>query len=274
MTLKIRLGSVGAVVEPDKDNAFVDAAKQLEQLGFPSIWVIGGPLESLGQLGHLVASTHKARIASGIIAADRFAAEDVATFYRDVEASHPGRFVLGLGGARGPDSFVALNAYLDRLDELSVPASARIMAALGPRSLDLARGRAAGAFPVLVTPDYIVQARERLGDGPTLAVEQFAIIDEEAERARAVARAPLGYMSKLPFYQASFRRQGFEDHEISELNDRLVDALVAWGDVDRVAARIAEHHAAGADHVAIILMSSTPDFPTDGWTALAAALIS
>jgi probable F420-dependent oxidoreductase len=271
---KIELGSVGAVVQPSKDDAFVDAAVQLEQLGFSSIWVIGGPLEGLSQLGQLVEGTQTARIASGIIAVDRFAVDDVAAFYAEIEAAHPGRFVLGLGGARGPDSFASLNAYLDRLDELGVPASARIMAALGPRSLALARNRAAGAFPVLVTPEYVAQARERLGDGSTLAVEQFCMIEADADQAREVARGVLGFMSKLPFYQASFRRQGFDDREIADLGDRLVDALVAWGDVDTVAARIADHHTAGADHVAVILLSAMPDFPLDGWTALARAVLS
>jgi probable F420-dependent oxidoreductase len=274
MASKIELGSVGAVVQPSKDGAFVDAAVQLEQLGFPSLWVIGGPLEALGQLRQLVEATQTVRIASGIIAADRFAVDDVASFYAEIEAAHPGRFVLGLGGARGPDSFATLNAYLDRLDELGVPASARIMAALGPRSLDLARNRAAGAFPVLVTPEYIARARARLGDGPMLAVEQFCIIETDAEQAREVARGVLDFLSKLPFYQASFRRQGFDDREITNLDDRLVDAVVAWGDVDTVAARIADHRTAGADHVAVILLSATPDFPADGWTALARAALS
>jgi probable F420-dependent oxidoreductase len=274
MALNSELGPVGAVVEPNTEGTFVDAGKQLEQLGFPTIWVIGGPLEGLGQLGLLIDGTQTARIASGILAADRFAADDVAAFYQAVDATQPGRFVLGLGGARGPDSFASLNAYLDRLDERGVPAGRRIMAALGPRSLDLARERAAGAFPVLVTPEYTGQARERLGKGPTLAVEQFAIVEADPERARAVGRGPLGFMSQLPFYQASFRRQGFDDSDIADVSDRLVDGLVAWGDVDSVAARITEHHAAGADHVAVILMSATPDLPTDGWAALAESLLS
>jgi probable F420-dependent oxidoreductase len=274
MASKIELGSVGAVVQPSKDRASVDAAVELERLGFPSVWVIGGPLEDLSQLRQLVEATQTVRIASGIIAADRFAVDDVAAFYTEIEAARPGRFVLGLGGARGPDSFATLNAYLDRLDELGVPASARIMAALGPRSLDLARNRAAGVFPVLVTPEYIARARERLGDGPILAVEQFCIIETDAEQAREVARSVLSFMSRLPFYQASFRRQGFDDREIADLDDRLVDALVAWGDVDTVAARIADHHAAGADHVAVIMLSATPAFPLDDWAALARAVLS
>jgi hypothetical protein len=139
MTANIELGPVGAVVEPTKDGAFVDAAQQLEQLGFPTIWMTGGPLDGLGQLGQLVEGTSTARIASGIIAADRFPADEVAAFWTDMQARHPGRFVLGLGGARGPGSFPGLHAYLNRLDELGVLAGGRILAALGPRSLDLAR---------------------------------------------------------------------------------------------------------------------------------------
>jgi probable F420-dependent oxidoreductase len=273
MTVKMELGPVGAVVEPTKDGAFVDAAKQLEQLGFPTVWVIGGPLDGLGQLGRLVEGTGTARIASGIIAADRFPVDEVAAFWKDLDARHPGRFVLGLGGARGSGSFPALHAYLDRLDELGVPADARILAALGPRALDLARDRSAGAFPVLVTPDYVAVARRRLGDGPLLAVEQFAVVESDADRARAIGRGPLGFMSTLPFYQASFRRQGFDDADITDVSDRLVDGLIAWGDADTVAARIRQHHEAGADHVAIILMSPTAGFPTDAWSTLATKLL-
>jgi probable F420-dependent oxidoreductase len=274
MGLKIELGPVGAVVEPGKDGEFVGLARQLERLGFPTIWVTGGPLEGLGQLRQLVEGTDRARIGSSIIAADRFPADDVAAFCRGIDATHPGRFVLGLGGARAPQSFAFLNTYLDRLDELGVPAGARIMAALGPRSLDLGRERAAGAFPVLVTPEYTARARERLGHGATLVVEQFAVVDTDADRARATSRRPLGFMATLPFYQASFRRQGFEDGDIADVSDRLVDRLVAWGDVDAVAARVRQHHRAGADHVAIVLMSSTHDPAIEGWRALVEALLS
>jgi hypothetical protein len=87
----MELGPFGAVVEPSKDGAFVEATKQLEQLGFPTLWVIGGPLDNLGQLGRLVEATATARIASGIIAADRFPAEDVAAFWKKMKVTHPGR---------------------------------------------------------------------------------------------------------------------------------------------------------------------------------------
>jgi len=115
----------------------------------------------------------------------------------------PGRLIVGLGGAHEPSPPSALTAYLDRLEP--VPATARVLAALGPRMLDLARDRAAGAFPVLVTPDYTASARSRLGDDTTLAIEQLVVVDADPRRARAIARGPLGFLGRLPAYQASFR---------------------------------------------------------------------
>jgi DNA-binding CsgD family transcriptional regulator len=96
-------------------------------------------------------------VASGIISVDRFGADEVSALYTGLQATHPGRFVVGLGGAHGPHPLQTLTSYLDRLE--AVPATARVMAALGPKMLDLARRRAAGAFPVLVTPGYTAGAR-------------------------------------------------------------------------------------------------------------------
>ena len=95
--------------------------------------------------------------------------------------------------------------------------------------LDLARCRAAGAFPVLVTPDYTASARSVVGEDTTLAVEQLVVVGTDPRRARAIARGPLGFLGKVPAYQASFRRMGFTGEEIAQLSDRLVDALVPWG---------------------------------------------
>jgi probable F420-dependent oxidoreductase len=256
---KIELGSVGAVVNPTEDSAYLDQAVGLEQAGFSTIWITGGPLDNLGQLAAAVATTKRARVASGILPVFKFPADEVIAFHQELEASHPGRFVLGLGGAHSADPFATLNEYLDRLDAAGIPASARLMAGLGPRMIDLARERASGVFPVLVTPEYVRQVRARLGDDKTLAVEQIVAVETDPERARALARQPLGFLGRAPFYQASFHRQGFNDDEIASLDDRLVDSLVAWGDADAVAARITEQLEAGADHVAISLVTDLPD---------------
>lgn len=265
---KIELGSLGVALDPGP--SVTDAAAALERLGYPTIWLTGGPLDNLGQVAEVVRATENVRVATGILSVDRFPADDVAALYADVEATDPGRFVVGLGGAHGPKPIQTLNAYLDRLE--SVPVSARVMAALGPRMLELARHRASGALPVLITPDYTAQARSQLGDDTTLAVEQLVVFETDPARARELARVPLGFLGGLPAYRTSFRRMGFSDDEIARLADRLVDALVAWGDVDAVAARVADHRRAGADHVAVGV-GSADTLPVDQLAQLAAMLI-
>ncbi len=264
---KIDLGRIGAVVSPG-DAGFVETAVELEGLGFETIWLTGGPMQSLGQIADVVNATHRVKVASAIIAVVRFPASDVADLYDELSAEHPGRFVVGLGGAHGPDPLRILNSYLDDLE--AVPPTDRVLAALGPRMLDLARERAAGAFPVLVTPEYTARARASLGSDTTLAVEQLAVLATDAARARDVGREPLGFLGQMPAYQANFRRMGFTDDDIAERSDRLVDGLIAWGDVDAIAARIDEHGVAGADHVAVSLL--TDDL--DDWRTLARRVVA
>jgi probable F420-dependent oxidoreductase len=140
--------------------------------------------------------------------------------------------------------------------------------------LELARSRAAGAFPVLVTPAYTADARTLLGEDTTLAVEQLAVVETDPREARQIARGPLGFLSTLPAYRANFRRMGFTDEEITHLDDRLVDALISWGDPDMVAAKISEHTRAGADHVAVSVTAGSPStIPMRQWRQLATALI-
>ncbi len=162
----------------------IDTAVELEDLGYQTIWLTGGPLESLSQIVDVVRATKRARVASGIISVDRFGAGEVSALYTGLQATHPGRFVVGLGGAHGPNPLQTLTGYLDRLE--AVPATARVMAALGPKMLDLARRRAAGAFPVLVTPGYTASARSLVGEDTTLAVEQLVVVGTDPQRARAV----------------------------------------------------------------------------------------
>jgi probable F420-dependent oxidoreductase len=270
---KLDLGRVGAVIDPGDADRLAGTAVALEAAGYETIWVTGGPLRSLDQLGEVVRATGAARVASGILSVDRFPAGDVAALFGELESSHPGRFVLGLGGAHGARPLATLGAYLDRLDAAGVPASRRILAALGPRMLDLAAERAAGAFPVLVTPEYTVDARARLGADPTLAVEQLVALAGDAAQARELALQPLGFLATLPQYQASFRRQGFTDGEIGGRANRLVDALVPGGDAARAAAAVAAQLDVGADHVAVSVVSGRPAAESlDEWREVAAAL--
>lgn len=267
----VALGPVGAVLAPTDDGTLVESAVALEELGFPTIWLTGGPLTSLDQVSDVVRGTKRVTVATGILAVVLWPSEDVAALFADLEQTHPGRLVVGLGGAHGPKPIATLEAYLDRLS--AVPQSRRVLAALGPRMYQLARERAAGALPVLITPERTAEARSLLGPDSTLAVEQLVALGIEATSARQAARVPLGFLASMPAYQANFRRMGFTDDDISNLSDRLVDALVPWGDAGAIAAQVARQQEAGADHVAISLVTAAGPTYLDEWRAVAEAVL-
>jgi probable F420-dependent oxidoreductase len=157
------------------------------------------------------------------------------------------------------------------LDGLEVPERHRCLAALGPKMLELARARTAGAHPYLVTPEHTANAREALGPDALLAPEQGVVLETDPDTARALARGLLEHSARLPNYISSWKRVVFTDEDISTMSDRLVDALVVWGDVDQIAARVAEHRAAGANHVCIqVIDGQGAGLPLDTWRALAA----
>lgn len=260
---KIELGKLGTTLNPDDGPAFLDAATALEDAGYTAFWT-GGPIESLEPYRTLARTTESARVGGNIIAVDRFDADQVVSLYQDLESTSPGRFVVGLGGAHGADPFGTLNSYLDDLDAASVPTSRRLLAALGPRMVDLAAQRASGALPVVVTPDRTAWTRARLGDDATLVIQQMVVFETDPQQARTVARGPLGFLGGVPAYQAHFRRMGFSDDEIGQRADRLVDDLVAWGDPDTIATRLAAHLQAGADHVIAWVVSASPAPPPIG----------
>jgi probable F420-dependent oxidoreductase len=152
----------------------------------------------------------------------------------------------------------------------------RLLAALGPQMLGLARRRSAGAHPYLVPPEHTSQARTALGDGALLAPEQAVVVERDPVTARDVARQHLAIYLQLPNYARNWERLGFDTGDVADGgSDRLVDALVAWGDVETIARRIAEHRAAGADHVCIQALA--PDLralPRAAWRELAPAVLS
>lgn len=265
---RISLAPVGAVISPEPEPmATAAVAAEVEGAGFPTLWLAGGALDSLEQVTAAVTGTRTARIGTSIISVDRFGAADVASRYAELQGEYPGRFVVGLGGAHGAKPLATLRAYLDTLD--TVPRESIVLAALGPRMLQLARDRSSGAVPVLVTPEYAATARATLGEDRTLAVQLMVVLETDPDRARALARQPLGFLRTIPGYGANFRRMGFTDDDVDQLSDRMVDALVAWGDGDEIAARVARFHAAGADHVAVMPLDTGPST----WQALASALV-
>jgi probable F420-dependent oxidoreductase len=164
--------------------------------------------------------------------------------------------------------------YLDELDRAGTRSGHRVLAALGPKMLELSRDRAAGAIPYLVTPEHTAQARERLGEGPLLAPEFKVVLDADPARARATARAYLAMYLQLPNYTKNFLNLGFTEEDVADGgSDRLIDAVFAWGDEDTIRTRITAFLEAGADHVALqVVEADTTTAPREGWRKLAALL--
>lgn len=245
------VGPVGVAL--NVSGSYLAEAAEAERLGYSAIWLPGGQLDELGRLADLVQATTAVPVGASIISPDVYPAEAVSALYRRLEASAPGRFIPGLGGSQQPRSLAALRAYLDQLDQADppVPAGRRLLAALGPRKLELARDRCAGAIVLLVTLAYLAEARRILGAQATLVVDQMLVLDTDPGRARETARRPLRFLAGLPGYQASFARMGLDVAE----TDRLADELIFWGDPGTVAARIGQLHEAGADHVILHVLS-------------------
>ena len=241
-------------------------APALEEAGFARLW-LGSATGDLAAAEAALRTTTELRVASGIVNVWRDDAATVAASFHRLEERYPGRFLLGIGTGH-PEAtagwgkpYEVLSRYLDVLDEHGVPRGRRVLAALGPRVLALARDRSAGAHPYLVTPEHTRRARAILGDGPLLAPEHKAVLVADQERARAIGRAKVRtpYLG-LVNYRTNLRRLGFTDEDMADGgSDRLVDALVAHGTPDTVADRLAAHLDAGADEVAVQLLAPSPD---------------
>lgn len=246
----ISLGPIGlASSYPYTDDATVvaDEARAVEDLGYTALWRSG----NLPMLAAAVRATDAMPVATGIIPVARVPAADVVSLNNDLQREHPGRFVVGLGGAHGERPLAVLNSYLDELDAAGLGAERRVLAALGPNLLTLARDRASGAYPYLVTPSYVAAARPALGPDRLLAVLLMVIPVTDRETARAAAAGPLEFLAAQGGYRRNLMRQGFTGADIDTVSDRLLDGIAAWGPPERIAERIDQYRAAGADHVVL-----------------------
>ena len=268
-----QFGPFGITTGLDSTPESLAAAVAAEELGYPAIWLSGGPLPGLQTIVDLIGATRSIKFVSGILAVDQYSASDISTTYGSLESSAPGRFTVGLGGARGPKPIATLNAFLDELN--AVPTERRLLAALGPRMLALARDRSAGAYPFLITPSYSAEARKVLGPDKLLSVSHLVVVESDADRARAIARDTIGFFPRIPAYAASLKRQGFSDADLVELPDHMVDALAAWGTPADIKAKLSEHLKAGADHVGVnVITGVTGPQPIEQWRALAGVLLA
>jgi probable F420-dependent oxidoreductase len=272
---KLDLGPVGVALNVSE--SYLDEAAEVERLGYSAVWLAGGQIDNLGRLAELVTATTAIPVASAVISVDVYDSAAVADLYARLQAIAPDRLVVGLGGPQQqPRPLRALNAYLDQLDQADppVPAGRRMLAALGPRKLELARDRSAGAVPLLVTPAYTSSARQVLGDQSALVIAQMVVLDTDAMRARNTARRSLRFLSGIAGYRANFERMGFSDTDIEGISDPLVDQVVAWGDADAIAVRVREHLDAGADQVMLqVLAGDDQPGPIDVARRLAGRLL-
>jgi probable F420-dependent oxidoreductase len=262
--------------------ADLDTASAMEQLGYSTLWSSGGFEAGLmPRFSELLASTDTARVATGIVSAWASTPEDIGPAANDLEARFPGRFMLGIGAShaaivqdyRRPFSKVA--AYLDGLDALEtpVPPERRLLAALGPRMLELAATRTAGAHPYFVPVEHTARARHLLGPGPLLAPEVAVVLETDPVKAREWARLYASIYLPLPNYANNLRTFGYGDDDINGGgSDRIIDAVIPWGDADTIAGRIREHFDAGADHVCVQVIADLSSFPLAQYRELAPKL--
>jgi probable F420-dependent oxidoreductase len=244
--------------------------QRIEKLGYGTLWIP----EALGRdvmasASWLLASTETLNIASGI--ANIYARDAMATAaaQKTLDEQSGNRFVLGLGvshkplveGVRGhaqnkPLSF--MSTYLDAMAAAPytspMPASdgTTVIGALHPKMLKLAGEKTAGAHPYLMPPEHTAFARDIMGEGPLLCPEQKVLLETDPTKARAAARAALGFYLELPNYRRSLKRFGLDEDDFNDGgSNRLIDTVFAWGDEDAVRARIQAHFDAGADHVCV-----------------------
>jgi probable F420-dependent oxidoreductase len=268
------------------------AAAELERLGFGAIWFPESTgREALTNAGLLLAATKRIVVATGI--ANIYARDPVTmtAAQNTLAEAYPDRFLLGLGVSHIPlvelrghaygKPVSSMRAYLDGMDRAPYRAvlpgekPLRVLAALGPKMLQLAAERADGAHTYFAPPEHTARARKILGADKILAVEQAIVLETNLNKARAIARTHTSMYLKLPNYVNNLRTLGFAEEDLANNgSDRLVDAIVAWGDTTAVVERLRAHRTAGADHVCVQVLTADPRaLPLPQWREIAPHLL-
>lgn len=270
--------------------AFVE---EIERLGYGALWLPEsvGSKDVFAQAGILLTAGSRIPLCTGIAniwARDPLA---MANGAKALAEAYPGRFVLGVGVSHAPSvaarggayerPLARMRAYLDAMDAARYDGpdpehpAPRLLAALGPGMLDLAADRAAGAHTYFVPVEHSGMARERLGPEPVLAVEMTTVLEVDPAAARSVARGFAGRYLELPNYANNLRRLGWGEGDVESAgSDALIDAVVPWGGVEAVAKSVRQHLEAGADHVAVQVISAAPaDLCVPQFRELAPALL-
>ncbi|WP_078282714.1 TIGR03620 family F420-dependent LLM class oxidoreductase [Mycobacteroides franklinii] len=233
--------------------------RAVEGLGFDTAWLGGSPPAGLPWVDPLLAATERIRIVTAIVNIWSAPAREAGQSWHRIHAAHPGRFILGIGAGH-PEvdngvvykPYSGLVEYLDLLDEVGVPREGRGLAALAEKSLKLAAERSALAHPYLTPPSHTRWARELLGPDAIIVPEQKVVLTTDPDEARAIGRQTLDLYLGLTNYLTMLERfAGTKEDLVKPGSDKLLDALIAYGTPEQIAARLQEHREAGATQVAI-----------------------
>jgi probable F420-dependent oxidoreductase len=288
-----RLGLWTAALDMVPARQAQELAVELEELGYGAVWLpeVAGR-DVFVHMALLLSATTNLIGATGIANIWGRDAVAMAGAVKGLTEAFPERVLVGLGvshqplveGLRGHNydkPLTAMRTYLERFD--ASPYSAfrpttpvrRVLAALGPKMLELSADKADGAHPYFTPPEHTALARQTLGPGPLLCPEQAVLLESDPERARLIGRAYCSVYTRLPNYANNLRRLGFTDDDLENGgSDRLVDAIVSWGGVEEITARVKAHFDAGADHVCVQMLPDSPrGVPVEQWRELAAPLL-
>ncbi|CAB4879911.1 unannotated protein [freshwater metagenome] len=271
-----------------------EALGELEELGYRAVWVpeaVGR--EPFANAALLLSATKSLVIGTGIASMHARTAMTMQAGWKTLSEAFPDRFLLGIGTSHQPmvegvhgrsydKPYSAMVAYLDAMDRgmyFAAPPTAppqRVLAALGPKMLKLSAERGLGAHPYFVPVEHTVVARAAMGPDALLAPEQMAVFETDPSKAREIARRAMGTYLGLPNYTNNLRRLGWGDDDLlNGGSDKLVDAIVVWGSLDTIVARVSAHLDAGADHVCVqVLPADGAALPMAEWRELASALPS
>jgi len=276
----MELSRIGAWLGPLSSRSAAETrefAPELEELGYGALWFAEGvgTKECFTQAATLLSWTERAVVATGI--ANIYARDPMATANgaKTLADAYPGRFLLGIGVSHAPSvatrgheyakPIATMRSYLDAMDAAAFRAAEPaeqppcVLAALGPKMLELAAERTRGAHPYFTPPEHTAFAREVMGADAWLAPEQAFVLETDPSSARAKAREHMAYYLALDNYRRNLVRLGFAEDDFADAgSDRLVDAIVAWGDVDAVRGRVKAHLDAGADHVCVQAVGEDP----------------
>ena len=295
MQTTVDIGRVGiwqGVLDQQPSSRVRELAAEIEAMGWPALWLPESTgREAMVSSSVLLGATTRLKVATGIAQIHGRDPVTTASATRTLAEAYDNRFLLGLGVSHQPmiegvrkQSYVKpysmMKQYLAAMADAPFTAHGPpqlppvVIAALGPKMLELSATAAQGAHPYFVPPEHTVTARQILGPTPLLAVEQMVILDTDAGRARELARSNMARYLQMPNYTNNLRRLGYDEHDIISMSDRLVDAIVAWGDEAAVAARVKAHHDAGADHVCVQhLVAERTTVPLEQWRRLAEVLL-